>query len=107
MFAVITAAEAQCGSLLTAYWMLNFIYAQSPTSIIAAIIISGALWGYLCAHADRRKWRFTNALLLLAATLIILHTTLLSRTPGIYTAILTPFAALAARGSSRSFTGRC
>ena len=76
--------------------MLNFIYAQSPTSIIAAIIISGALWGYLCAHADRRKWRFTNALLLLAATLIILHTTLLSRTPGIYTAILTPFAALAA-----------
>ena len=76
--------------------MLNFIYAQSPTSIIAAIIISGALWGYLCAHADRRKWRFTNALLLLAATLIILHTTLLSRTPGIYTAVLTPFAALAA-----------
>ena len=50
----------------------------------------------MCAHADRRKWRFTNALLLLAATLIILHTTLLSRTPGIYTAILTPFAALAA-----------
>ena len=76
--------------------MLNFIYAQSPTSIIAAIIISGALWGYLCAHADRRKWRFTNALLLLAATLIILHTTLLSRTPGTYTAVLTPFAALAA-----------
>ena len=50
----------------------------------------------MCAHADRRKWRFTNALLLLAATLIILYTTLLSRTPGIYTAILTPFAALAA-----------
>ena len=76
--------------------MLNFIYAQSPTSIIAAIIISGALWGYLCAHADRRKWRFTNALLLLAATLIILHATLLSRTPGTYAAVLTPFAALAA-----------
>ena len=76
--------------------MLNFIYAQSPTSIIAAIIISGALWGYLCAHADRRKWRFTNALLLLAATLIILYTTLLSRTPGTYAAVLTPFAALAA-----------
>ena len=50
----------------------------------------------MCAHADRRKWRFTNALLLLAATLIILHTTLLSRTPGTYTAVLTPFAALAA-----------
>ena len=76
--------------------MLNFIYAQSPTSIIAAIIISGALWGYLCAHADRRKWRFTNALLLLAATIIILHATICSRTPGIYTAILTPFAALVA-----------
>ena len=50
----------------------------------------------MCAHADRRKWRFTNALLLLAATLIILHATLLSRTPGTYAAVLTPFAALAA-----------
>lgn len=65
-------------------------------SIITAIIIGGALWGYLCAHADRRRWRLTNALLLLAATLIILYATLLSRTPGIYTAVLTPFAALAA-----------
>ena len=50
----------------------------------------------MCAHADRRKWRFTNALLLLAATIIILHATLLSRTPGTYAAVLTPFAALAA-----------
>lgn len=65
-------------------------------SIITAIIIGGALWGYLCAHADRRRWRLTNALLLLAATLIILYATLLSRTPGSYTAVLTPFAALAA-----------
>ena len=65
-------------------------------SIITAIIIGGALWGYLCAHADRRRWRLTNALLLLAATLIILYATLLSRTPGTYAAVLTPFAALAA-----------
>ena len=65
-------------------------------SILTAIIIGGALWGYLCAHADRRRWRLTNALLLLAATLIILYATILSRTPGTYAAVLTPFAALAA-----------
>lgn len=53
-------------------------------------------WTVLC-NCLRAKVRIAvNVILFCVSAAIILHATLISRTPGTYTAVLTPFAALAA-----------
>lgn len=86
--------------------MLWKIYAFPLHAVALIMVVMTIVWAYVCPKL--KKWRMeVCTALACAATLIILHATLLSRTPGTYAAVLTPFAALAARGSSRSFTGRC
>lgn len=76
--------------------MIDFIYAQSLTSVLLAMIIGGLLWGYLCGRINGQKWQFANVLLLIPVVILILDTTLLSRSPGDCVVVLAPFAALAA-----------
>ena len=72
------------------------LYAM-PLPMVAVLMLAFLLlWTALCRHFKGRIRTFSNVALACAATLVILYATLLSRTPGTYTAVLTPFAALAA-----------
>lgn len=60
------------------------------------MLLAFAGWTVLC-NCLRAKVRIAvNVILFCVSAAIILHATLLSRTPGTYAAVLTPFAALAA-----------
>ncbi len=50
----------------------------------------------LCQYMSKRRWIAINKVLFCLSTAIILYTTLLTRMPGGYEVVLTPFAALAA-----------
>lgn len=54
------------------------------------------LWPVLCQRIGERRRVLLNTALACAAAFIILYATILTRTPGVPEAILTPFAALAA-----------
>ena len=54
------------------------------------------IWTAVCMNFDERKRNVVNAFLSFAAAIIILYATVLSRTPGRYDIILTPFAAFIA-----------
>ena len=54
------------------------------------------IWTAVCMNFDERKRNVVNAFLSFAAAIIILYATVLSRTPGRYDIILTPFAAFTA-----------
>lgn len=54
------------------------------------------LWPVLCQRVGERRRVLFNTALACAAAFIILYATILTRTPGNYEVILTPFAALAA-----------
>ena len=76
--------------------MMRQLYAM-PLPMVAVLMLAILLlWTALCQHFKGRIRTFSNVVLACAATLIILYTTLLSRTPGTYAVVLTPFAALAA-----------
>ena len=79
---------------MTTYGMFNYIYARPLTAILSVIAAGVVLWSFL--YGRLRRWQAINAWLFLLTAAIILHTTLLTRAPGIPEAILTPFAALAA-----------
>ena len=74
--------------------MFNYIYSQSLTVILLVIVVSTVLWGLL--RGRLRRWQAANALLCMMTVTVILYATILTRTPGNYEVILTPFAALAA-----------
>lgn len=76
--------------------MMRQFYAM-PLPVVAVLMLALLLlWTALCQHFKGRIRTFSNVMLACAVTLIILYATLLSRTPGTYAAVLTPFAALAA-----------
>ena len=76
--------------------MIQRIYAW-PLSLISFVMLLLFFgWSYLSEKSEERKWAIGNAILLFAVLPFILYTTLLSRTPGDYELVLTPFAALAA-----------
>ena len=54
------------------------------------------LWPMLCQRVGERRRVLFNTALACAAAFIILYTTILTRTPGVSEAILTPFASLTA-----------
>ena len=76
--------------------MLKYIYIQPLPVILAAILLVGLLWPAARERVSGRIWRRMNAVLFGAAAALILYATVLSRAPGEYEVILTPFAALAA-----------
>ena len=74
--------------------MFNYIYSQSLTTILLAIVVGTVVWGFLRSRS--RRWQTANALLCVLTAAIILYTTILTRTPGDYDVILTPFASFVA-----------
>ena len=74
--------------------MFNYIYSQSLTVILLVIVVSTVLWGLL--RGRLRRWQAANALLCMMTVTVILYATILTRTPGVPEAILTPFASLTA-----------
>lgn len=76
--------------------MFQSIYSKPLLSIILAITIAVAVWGYLRTKVQLRRWMMSNLALSCVAVIIILYATLLTRVPGSGGLILTPFAALAA-----------
>lgn len=54
------------------------------------------LWPMLCQRVGKRRRVLLNTALACAAAFIILYATILTRTPGVSEAILTPFASLTA-----------
>ena len=76
--------------------MFQSIYSKPLLSIILAITIAVAVWGYLRTKVQLHRWMMSNLALSCVAVIIILYATVLIRTPGDYEVVLTPFAALAA-----------
>ena len=74
--------------------MFNYIYSRSLTTILLVIVVSTVLWGFLRGRS--RKWQTVNAWLCVLTVAVILYATVLTRTPGDYKLILTPFASLTA-----------
>lgn len=69
---------------------------MNPWTVCLLMLLAFAGWTVLC-NCLRAKVRIAvNVILFCVSAAIILHATLLSRTPGTYAAVLTPFAALAA-----------
>ena len=69
---------------------------MNPWTVCLLMLLVFAGWTVLC-NCLRAKVRIAvNVILFCVSAAIILHATLISRTPGTYTAVLTPFAALAA-----------
>lgn len=72
------------------------IYAMNPWTVCFLMLLALAGWTVLC-NCLRTKVRIeVNAILSCVSAAIILYATLLTRTPGTYAVVLTPFAALAA-----------
>lgn len=76
--------------------MLTWIYVQSPALWALLLAIAVILWPLLGLYIDRRLekprlWPAINAALWLLCVFVILYTALLTRTPGSYEPILTPF----------------
>ena len=76
--------------------MIRYIYTRPIEVILAVICLSILMWGILNNFGSRKRWRNGNSIILYIAIGMILYTTLLTRTPGDYEAILTPFASLTA-----------
>ena len=72
------------------------IYAMNPWTVCLLMLLAFAGWTVLC-NCLRAKVRIAvNVILFCVSAAIILHATLLTRTPGDYGLILTPFATFTA-----------
>ena len=54
------------------------------------------IWAILCQHIKKKRWAVINAVVFSLSTAVILYATVLTRTPGDYELILTPFATFTA-----------
>ena len=54
------------------------------------------IWAALCQHFKKKRWAAINAVIFSLSTAIILYATILTRTYGVYSVILTPFATFTA-----------
>ncbi len=75
--------------------MIRYIYTRPIEVILAVICLSILMWGILNNFLSRKKWRNGNSIILYIAIGMILYATLLTRTPGDYELILTPFTPFA------------
>ena len=69
---------------------------MNPWMVCILLLSLLLLWPVLCQRVGERRRVLFNTALACAAAFIILYATILTRTPGNYEVILTPFAALAA-----------
>lgn len=69
---------------------------MNPWTVCILLLSLLLLWPMLCQRVGKRRRVLLNTALACAAAFIILYATILSRTPGVSEAILTPFAALTA-----------
>ena len=76
--------------------MFQSIYSKPLLSIILSIAIAVVVWGYLRTKVRLRRWTMASFVLFCAAVIAILYATILTRTPGSYELILTPFATFTA-----------
>ena len=76
--------------------MFQQIYAMNLWAVGGLLFLLLMIWTAVCMNFDERKRNVVNAFLSFAAAIIILYATVLSRTPGRYDIILTPFAAFTA-----------
>ena len=76
--------------------MFQQIYAMNLWAVGGLLFLLLMIWTAVCMNFDERKRNVVNAFLSFAAAFIILYATVLTRAPGDYDIILTPFAAFAA-----------
>lgn len=76
--------------------MLRQIYAMNPWTVCILLLSLLLLWSMLCQRVGERRRVLLNTALACAAAFIILYATILTRTPGNYELILTPFATFTA-----------
>ena len=76
--------------------MMRHIYALPLHMVIFLMLVLLIVWAMLSQHKNQKKRTIINAALCFIAAFIILYATILTRTPGVSEAILTPFASLTA-----------
>lgn len=69
---------------------------MNPWTVCILLLSLLLLWPMLCQRVGERRRVLLNTALACVAAFIILYTTILTRTPGVPEAILTPFASLTA-----------
>lgn len=75
---------------------MRHIYAIPLWMIIFLMLALLIVWAMLFQHKNQKKRTIINAVLYFITALIILYATILTRTPGDYKPILTPFATFTA-----------
>ena len=76
--------------------MMRHIYALPLWTVTFLMLALLIVWAMLSLHKNQRKRSIINAVLCPITVLIILYATILTRTPGDYEVILTPFATFVA-----------
>ena len=76
--------------------MMRHIYALPLHMVIILMLALLIAWAMLSLHQNQKKRTIINAVLCSITALIILYATILTRTPGDYKPILTPFATFTA-----------
>ena len=76
--------------------MMRHIYALPLWTVTFLVLALLIVWAMLSLHKNQRKRSIINAVLCPITVLIILYATILTRTPGDYEVILTPFATFVA-----------
>ena len=76
--------------------MLHYIYSLPLVVIILFMVLALAVWSGSAAYIASKSWRHGNLILALLMAGAILCATILTRTPGDYGLILTPFATFVA-----------
>lgn len=76
--------------------MIQRIYAWPLSAAILIVLITLVGWSYFNLMIRQGVKVISNICLFCAATIVILYATILTRTPGVSEAILTPFASLTA-----------
>lgn len=76
--------------------MMRHIYALPLWTVTFLMLALLIVWAILSLHKNQRKRSIINAVLCPITVLIILYATVLTRTPGSYELILTPFATFTA-----------
>lgn len=76
--------------------MMRHIYALPLHMVIFLMLALLIVWAMLSLHQNQRKRSIINAVLCSITALTILYATILTRTPGDYKPILTPFATFTA-----------
>lgn len=76
--------------------MMRHIYALPLHMVIFLMLVLLIVWAMLSQHKNQKKRTIINAALCFIAAFIILYATILTRSAGVFEAILTPFASLTA-----------